>query len=352
MMHLPKTHTINRRTFLSRTSRAVGFGAASLLIGPQMSVMGQLNLTATWERVDAINEGPSPRANHAMIFDPEGIQLLVFGGRDRSGFLNDVWAFSLEDRTWTELTPNGNGPQPRRTPATIYDPDAQQLVTYSGQGSSFFNDIWGLDLATLSWNEYLDSPRPVPRYGTVLAHDPARQAAYTFAGFTSERGRFDDTWRFSLASNTWEELNLGQERPSRRCLHMGAFDSERDQFMIYGGQRGGPLGDLWSFDPDTESWREIVTDNQPAPRMFSSFLYADQFQQMLVYGGAGSSVFGDLWFFDTEQEQWSELNAEGEEVPENRQSHSAVWITGLGMMMFGGSTTSGSANDLWKLSFS
>ena len=32
--------------------------------------------------------------------------------------------------------------------------------------------------------------------------------------------------------------------------------------MIYGGQRSGPLGDLWAFDPNTDTWREIETSTQ------------------------------------------------------------------------------------------
>jgi len=350
-MHFFDKTLLSRRTFLKKTSRTVGFGALSLLVGPQLKGIAQSGFLPTWERIEAANEGPSARSNHAMIFDPEGTRILVFGGRERRDFLNDVWAFSLENRIWTNITPSGNGPAPRRTPATIYDPQAQQLVTYSGQGAGFFNDIWGLDLDTLDWTEFQDAPRPAPRYGTVLAHDAARQNALTFAGFTSERGRFNDTWRFSLETNEWKELNLDGPRPGLRCLHMGTFDSDRDQFMIYGGQRNGPLADLWAFDPSTETWREIVTDTHPPARMFATMVYADQFQEVLVHGGSGAGVFGDLWVFNPDDEQWIELNVEGD-TPSARHSHSSVWITGLGMMMFGGNTINGLGNDLWKLSFS
>ena len=197
-----------------------------MLIGSPFKGVAQSAFTPTWERIEAMNEGPSPRSNHAMIFDPEGIRLLVFGGRERRDFLNDVWAFSLETMTWTELAPSNDGPAPRRTPPSIYDPERLQLVTYSGQGAGFFNDVWGLDLESLDWTEFQDAPRPLPRYGTVFEYDPARQSAFTFAGFTSERGRFNDTWRFSMETNEWEELNLTGPRPGLRCLHMGTFDTD------------------------------------------------------------------------------------------------------------------------------
>ncbi len=232
----------------------------------------------------------------------------------------------------------------------MYDPANDRVVTYSGQGNGLFNDTWAFDLTRNQWTELATSQeRPAKRYGTFFAYDSIRHAALTFAGFTSEAGRFDDTWRFSLDTDQWEELEPAGDRPGRRCLHMGSYDADRDRLMIYGGQRGGPLGDLWSFDIEAKRWRELTPDVRPAPRMFGSLVYDLDHRQLILFGGTGAETYGDLWVYESEGELWRELTSTSD-GPSHRQSHAAAWVPGQGMLLFGGQDETGLRNDLWQLS--
>ena len=38
-------------------------------------------------------------------------------------------------------------------------------------------------------------------------------------------------------------------RPSARVFHGAAWDSKREVAVVYGGNRGKSLGDLWKFRP-------------------------------------------------------------------------------------------------------
>lgn len=342
-----------RRSFLIEASRALGLGVLSLTLGQALGVteIALAQSAARWRKITALIDRPPARQNHSMIYDSAQERLIIFGGRGGGGIFNDTWAFSLRDGTWTNLTV-GSAPPPRFTPTAVYDPLKNRMVIYSGQGSTgFFNDAWALDLNSNQWTELKNaSARPEERYGTILAYDSERHGAVTFAGFTSEAGRFDDTWNFLLTNDSWEDLGPNGPRPGRRCLHMGAYDSDRDRLVIYGGQRLSPLGDTWAFDLETRSWRELTPAVSPAPRMFGSMIYDSQEKRMIVFGGLGTEVYGDVWAFDSQRERWAELIVSEDERPARRHSHSAVWVSDRGMLVFGGSSDAGLMNDLWELS--
>lgn len=342
---------LTRRKFLSAAARTISLGALALLLRPEEHLLNaQPTGIASWRKITPVNDSPPARSNHLMIYDAAQDRLILFGGRGPSGVLNDVWAFSFKDGTWANLTPTGETPAPRFTPTAVYDPQKNRMVTYSGMGAGFFNDTWAFDLASNRWEELKGDPRPAPRYGTILAYDSKRHGALTFAGFTSEGGRFDDTWHFSLESDHWQDLGPIGPRPGRRCLHMGAYDLGKDRLVIYGGQRSGPLDDLWAFDVETRTWRELMAETKPEARMFASMVYDTEEKRLLVFGGRGATIFGDLWAFDTQQEHWTSLTPSGEGAS-NRHSHSAVWVPGGGMYVFGGSSDSAVMSDLWVLAF-
>lgn len=342
-----------RQSFLIEASRALGSSAIALTVGQAIGVteMALAQSVARWRKITIWNEGPPARQNSSIIYDSAQERLIIFGGRGEGGIFDDTWAFSLRDERWTSLTV-GSAPPPRFTPTAIYDPQKNRMVIYSGQGpAGFFNDTWALDLNSNQWTELKNvSARPEERYGTILVYDSKRHGAVTFAGFTSEAGRFDDTWNFSLTSDSWEDLEPKGLRPGRRCLHMGAYDSNRDRLVIYRGQRLGPLGDIWAFDLETRSWRELTPAVSPSPRMFGSMVYDANEKRMIVFGGMGAEFYGDLWAFDSQGERWAELVVSGDERPAKRHSHSTVWVSSRGMLVFGGSSDAGSMNDLWELS--
>lgn len=329
-----------RRSFI--TTATAGLGAVLISTPFSWQVRGQPTLS--WQPLPVRNEGPATRMNHAMVYDSKEDRLVVFGGSGAGGFLNDVWTYAFDDATWRRLvleTP----PAPRRTPASFYDPLHHRMVTYAGQGNALYGDTWALDLDRPQWEELSTDISPSPRYGAVLAYGPGSKEAFAFAGFTSEQGRFDDLWAFSSITNRWQALHPQGDRPSKRCLHAGAYDTQSDQLFIFGGQRNGPLGDLWSFNPTTQVWRPLPSG--PAPRKFTSLIYAPRQHQLWLFGGSGEFVFGDVWAFDLETERWLEMTPD-QATPQPRERHAATWVPGRGMVVFGG-LGSTPLNDLWML---
>ncbi|MBI1761245.1 MAG: hypothetical protein HYR56_07410, partial [Acidobacteria bacterium] len=298
----------------------------------------------------ASGDKPEARRNGVAVYDPIGKRVIIFGGSGDNGPLNDTWAFSLETRAWAKLSTVGTPPPPRFAFDGVYDPAGQQLVVYAGQGSGFFNDTWTLNLTTLQWRDVspaADSARPKKRYGSAGIFDPVSRSLVSFAGFTSEAGRFNDSQSFSLANNAWQDWSPNGTRPQIRCLLTGAYDRANRRMIIYGGQRNGPLDDIWAFDLATRAWTELTPAQRPAGRWFASS-FVDKDNRFILFGGFTSNGNSDeLWQFDLSTRQWTPLSAGA--GPAARNGAMAAYIEAEDRWLLIGGTGNALYNDVWEL---
>ena len=90
------------------------------------------------------------------------------------------------------------------------------MVMFGGRRDTEIGDTWIYDLATGVWREVITTVRPEARHGHVAVYDPSRDEMVLFGGQTLSGTFFNDTWRFSLATETWSEVNVSGGPPSRR----------------------------------------------------------------------------------------------------------------------------------------
>jgi hypothetical protein len=84
----------------------------------------------------------------------------------------------------------------------------------------------------------------------------------------------------------------------------------------------------------------------PAPREDHSWTVGDG-RKAYLFGGrdsAGYGAYGDLWAYDIERDAWEPRSATG---PAARFGHSAVWVDGIGLVIFAGQGGTTFFNDLW-----
>jgi uncharacterized protein (TIGR03437 family) len=307
----------------------------------------------TFVRAPAPGGSPSPRYDAPIVHDVPGNRLLIFGGQD-SIARNDVWAYSLDSRIWTELTPSGTKPAPRFGQTAIFDPVRRRMIVFAGQSGSFFSDTWAYDVAANAWQ--LLSPEnagPSRRYGHSAIYDPVRDRMIISHGFT-DAGRFDDTWAFNLASNTWQNISPPSGRPLKRCLHHAAYDPKNNQMLLYGGCSSGfgpcPQGDLWSFDLAGQQWTERTASPRPPERQWYGAAMDTARNRLVLFGGSGSAgALGDTWEYDTIASSWTQVMPGGES-PSSRYRHNGIFIDTMNAAyFFGGLTASGATSDLWLL---
>ena len=297
----------------------------------------------------ASGTSPAPRAHGAAVYDPVARRLVVFGGQGNDGgVLNDTWAFELATRTWTRLATVGAPPDHRLGADAVYDPVGHQMVLWAGQqGSRFFNDTWTLDLRTHEWRDVSPARRPQARYGSASTFDPATRALVQFAGFTDLTRRFQDTQAFDLDTHTWEDLTPSDDRPQIRCLLSAALHGPSRRMIVYGGQRSGPLDDIWSFDLGTRRWTELTPATRPEGRLLSSS-FVDRDGRFVTFGGStASAIVNETWSFDLDRREWTRLEI-ADPPPAREAAMGASYDNGDRFVVFGG-RAGGRFNDVWEL---
>jgi N-acetylneuraminic acid mutarotase len=311
-----------------------------------------------WQALST-NAGPTPRYEQAMQYNAASQQVFVFAGRDGSQDFNDVWALDINTLTWREIAAASPvKPPARHSTVMIVSDDGQTLYIATGQGATGnLNDVWKLDLTTETWQDLTATAGPAPeaRYGNpggnlndnlVLTH-----------GFGTTR--YDTTWRFNTQSEIWENITPATELPLRRCL-FAATSATTTRLVIHGGCASGfgdcYLEDTWVLDTVIGAWRQIQSEVKPAGRQHHTIVAtADGADgatggSILLFAGQGAdgAARNDLWSLNLENDSWSPLEiASG---PQARYNQSAVWVPGSGMLVFGGRDNNRTAlGDLWLL---
>ena len=291
---------------------------------------------------------PAPRSNAAAIYDSLNHRLVIFSGKSAAGSLNDVWALDLKSNSWSDLTPSsGAAPAPRFTANGVYNLAQQQMIIWSGQGASFFNDVWAFDLNAKAWTPFNPpDPKPSIRYGTAAIFDPRTKEVVTFAGFN--QGRFDDTWRFNVNSGTWKDVSPAIH-PEKRCLHSASYDALKHRMIIYGGQTSGARGDIWTFDLAKNMWTDLTPQSSPAGRWFSTNIFDTANNRVIIFGGnLGSSKSNEVWAFDLAKNSWQQISASGT-LPAAREGAVAIYIRNEARMVVFGGVGNTYFNDIWSL---
>ena len=333
-------------------------GAAWALWAAAVAVIGMSTAAPAqrWEEITpTTGPAPSPRRNAAAVYDPIDHQLILFGGRSSSGDHGDLWRFDLSAHEWERLEVAAPGPVPRFTHNAVYDMASHRMVVWSGRkidadGQELFSDVWAFDIGEAEWTLLQPSTeRPQRRYGTAAVYDPLSHALINFAGFTLD-GRFDDLWRFDLASALWEEL-APSGNPGERCLHTAAYDALRGRMIIFGGQRGADaLGDVWALDLRAHSWEELDSAAGPGGRKFAASVYDPVHDRFLVLGGdTGTEKDGSVWALNMAATTWEQLRPAGE-APAARDGAVAVYVAPEQRLVLFGGTGDGHLGDIWSLS--
>jgi hypothetical protein len=277
----------------------------------------------------------------------------VFGGRDGNQVYNDVWALDVNTLSWEQLAVGANpAPAARYSTEMIVDSAGENLYIATGQlqGGSVTNDVWQLNLGTQAWTDLsagAGSP-PAARYGNPGGN--INDNLVVTHGFGSTR--YDDTWQFNTSTQTWENITPGNTPPLKRCLF--ASTTTGDSLIIHGGCASGFgdcfLEDTWVLDTAGGGWRELVADVKPIGRQHQSLTALGNGTQAILFGGqdASQAARDDLWLLDVSDDSWQPLAPAGS-GPAARYNHQGIYVPNLGLLIHGGRNDSGPLNDLWLL---
>jgi N-acetylneuraminic acid mutarotase len=298
-----------------------------------------------WRKITP-DRSPPAREDHTWTVDEEGRFAYLFGGRDGSKDLGDLWRFDLTTDTWKKLSPKGKTPAPRFGHSAVWV-DGYGVVVFAGQrGPDFFDDLWVYDPESKRWRE-LPAKGSVPkrRYGSCMIVGPDGRL-WISHGFTFA-GRFDDTRAYNLKSERWATITPDGRKPGERCLH-DCFTSAAGELVLYGGQDDGSfaLGDLWVMSVDRKWDRR--EDPKPKPRRLYAVTEAGDYAY--VFGGAGqdNEKFADLWRVDRETLEFERVST-GDRHPAARYATTLITDAKGGRLLLFAGQASSAKSDVWEL---
>ena len=263
-----------------------------------------------WSTLAAAGTPPSPRFGASAIYDPVRDRVLVYGGGSGApgGLLSDLWELSLSGvPTWTRRFPGGLAPGAKLMGSAVYDTHRDRMLLFGGiEGTFDSNSAWALSLSEpMSWAPVNPWPPTAPtgRYAHAAIYDPQGDQMIVFGGDPAN----NDTYALRLASTpSWQLLST--DGPADRYGASAVYDAPRQRMVIFGGIHSGTdYSDAWSFDlASGGGWIELHPDGQtPAGRSFSSAVYDADTDRMLLVGGESYDGSIRHLYNDVLSLQWS-----------------------------------------------
>lgn len=249
--------------------------------------------TTAWLEL-TLQNSPSPRAASATAYDPVSQKIVLFGGFDASGHLNDTWTF--DGTNWAQVT-TPLAPSARSNSGMAFDRVTRKLILFGGfDGANYLDDTWLWDGATSTWMQTSPNASPAPATGPSLFTDPANGHVDTFGGFNMTNGYSDTTWRWT--GSTWKQLSTPTS-PSGRGMAEAAYDPAHKNVVLFGGIAEVNPINTWTFDGS--NWTQQFPTASPGDIMFGGTAFDPILGQVILFGGWGGQNGSDLnstWAWD------------------------------------------------------
>lgn len=202
---------------------------------------------------------------------------------------------------------------------------------------------WVASRAGLEWTEVLNSPPPpplhehelvfVPTHGYALGH--GGRDGPSISGATYQW--FDGRWSVV-------DVPIGQG-PGKLAQHAMAYDSWRDEVVLFGGMDGefNPVGDTWVWF--NEKWRSVEVVG-PSRRTGHALAFDPMRGQAVLFGGRGDdgTRMSDTWIWDGVG--WSETGHDCSSAPSPRSGHALAYDGAQNLvLLFGGDPGGGEDED-------
>jgi N-acetylneuraminic acid mutarotase len=265
-----------------------------------------------WTRI-MVAADPGPRGATAMAYSPDHKMILLFGGMNTQGRLDDTWTFDCMEERWTKIEPS-NKPEGRGDSAMVYDSTKKKFILYGGWGnrSGLQSDTWVYDPDRKNWAEVNTQTNPGIMYGHSMVWDPNNERAILYGGHLNSpisHRYVENPWFFYPGNGTWVEHVL-ESRPMGRYWGAIGYNLGEMRLVYFGGSRGeGPMNETWALDFGSDSWSRLETEVSPSSRVISRMVFVPE-NGFLLFGGATSTSvgFNDTWVLSPDAGAWLELH--------------------------------------------
>jgi hypothetical protein len=230
---------------------------------------------------------PPERGDFAMAYDAHRKVTLLFGGSNKSGYLQDTWEWN--GREWKQIFP-ASKPPARVYHAMAYDPGRKEVIVFGGEiaPGDVIKDAWAWDgqewqSIPINTDTFLNGNSVVYNHVTngLMA---VRYGTWFWDGYGWHNERYDPI-------------------PCCRQLEGLAYDSTNAQVVLFGGSylNGDDIvdhvGDTWIFN--AQGWEELNVSMTPQARKGHVMFYDETRKKVIVFGGwDGVNYLNDMWELD------------------------------------------------------
>ncbi|MCD6400935.1 MAG: hypothetical protein J7L73_03305 [Anaerolineales bacterium] len=146
----------------------------------------------------------------------------------------------------------------------------------------------------------------------------------------------NDGASYNPETDTWASIST-ENAPIGRLRHTVIWTGK--EMIVWGGESGGGgtttnTGGI--YNPTTDTWTKITTENAPAAREMHSAVWTGE--EMIIWGGCStiycSTEFNNGGKYNPDTDTWTPITSDATVIP--RHFHQAVW-TGDKMIVWGGS---------------
>ncbi len=195
-------------------------------------------------------------------------------------------------------------------------------------------DVYEPANTTPGWRQ-ITSPGPVARALHTAVFDANRRQAIIFGGVQAGFQPLGDLWSFSLNSETWQPIFVNGDQPRPLWASAAISDQPRDRMVLFFGfdqyvtERGSP--EVWALSYETRQWSRLASG--PTGR-FDAAVATDG-TRAWIHGGftqfplTPDNTLGDLWEFDLAANSWQQLPNNGAAPPPTTNANLAYYQDAL-----------------------
>jgi len=314
----------------------------------------------SWINLEPSGAAPSARFGETLVYLSATEKVFMFGGAaTENAPLNDTWVYDPQDNRWLDLKPSGATPPPRWAMGAAYDPTANQVLIFGGMGrdGSVLNDTWAYSAAENTWTTLSPSSSPSARYRSLMAYDTATGKRILFGGRYSRTGfqqDFSDTWAFDLAQDAWTNLSPSGESPGPSAGSTSLIgDGSNGRLLLLAGLQ--PLPPIppyvppdnlskdwsrWAYDIDANTWSNgSPPPSSPVASQYYTLAFDSTLHKAVLFGGltVQNSTLNDTWLYDPAANTWELALVGGPDTPSPRIDCAMVFDPKTNrMILFGG----------------
>jgi N-acetylneuraminic acid mutarotase len=228
----------------------------------------------------------------------------------------DLWAWNQTTNAWTKEAPFPNGVRMGSSATSLGgygyllggEHPSNCFLTHSVRGGvcggAFYYDMWRYSPDSNSWTQLTSFPGGGRNYAVMIA-DPQDTSIYYGTGNNNTVDFLYDWWVYKVATDTW--IQLDSFPGGQRCYAVG-FLANGNIYLGTGDDGDSAYGatnDMWQYNISTDTWKQVANVPGSPRRQAAEFTIGSN--AFVCEGAIGQNFLNDMWMYDAGKDAWTSV---------------------------------------------